>query len=149
LSNEDYEFNVRVRRAGKIVWLDPRIRSVYYARSDFGALVKQYWRYGFWKARMLRRYPETLRWRQFLPPMFVASVILLLALSFWLPARILLAVELSVYLLILLATGLQQAIQIGHAGIVFGFPMAVTSIHFSWGTGLLFSLLTSLGKSNG
>jgi glycosyltransferase involved in cell wall biosynthesis len=149
LSNEDYEFNVRVRRAGKIVWLDPRIRSVYYARSDFGALVKQYWRYGFWKARMLRRYPETLRWRQFLPPVFVASVILLLALSFWLPARILLAVELSAYLSILLAAGIQQSVQRGRAGIVFGFPMAVALIHFSWGMGLLFSLLTSLGKSNG
>lgn len=149
LSNEDYEFNVRVRRAGKVVWLDPRIRSVYYARSDFGALARQYWRYGFWKARMLRRYPETLRWRQFLPPVFVASVIFLLALSFWLPARILLAVELSAYLLILLAAGIQQSVQRGRAGIVFSFPLAVASIHFSWGTGLLYSLLTSLGRSNG
>ena len=149
LSNEDYEFNVRVRRAGKTVWLDPRIRSVYYARSDFGALARQYWRYGFWKARMLRRYPETLRWRQFLPPVFVASVIFLLVFSFWLPARILLAVELSAYLLILLAAGIQQAVKRGRAGIVFSFPLAVASIHFSWGTGLHYSLLTSLGRSNG
>lgn len=149
LSNEDYEFNVRVRRAGKTVWLDPRIRSIYYARSDFGALARQYWRYGFWKARMLRRYPETLRWRQFLPPVFVANVILLLALSFWFPARILLVMELSAYLLVLFAAGLQQAIRRGRAGIVFGFPMAVASIHFSWGTGLLYSLLILLGTSNG
>ena len=149
LANEDYEFNVRIRRAGKVVWLDPRIRSVYYARPNLGALATQYWRYGFWKARMLRRYPETLRWRQFLPPVFVASVIFLLVFSFWLPARILLAVELSAYLLILLAAGIQQSVQRGRAGIVFSFPLAVASIHFSWGTGLLYSLLTSLGRSNG
>ncbi len=149
LSNEDYEFNVRVRRAGKTVWLDPRIRSVYYARSDFGALVKQYWRYGFWKARMLRRYPETLRWRQFLPPVFVASVIFLLAFSFWLPARMLLALELSAYLLILLAAGIQQAVNRGQPALVFGLPIAVAVIHFSWGAGLLFSLFASLGSSNG
>ncbi|RJP51471.1 MAG: glycosyltransferase family 2 protein [Anaerolineaceae bacterium] len=149
LSNEDYEFNVRVRRAGKIVWLDPRIRSVYYARSDFGALVKQYWRYGFWKARMLRRYPETLRWRQFLPPVFVASVIFLLAFSFWLPARILLAVELSAYLFVLLAAGIHQAAKRGQPALVFSFPVAVAAIHFSWGAGLLYSLFASLGSSNG
>lgn len=149
LSNEDYEFNVRVRRAGKTVWLDPRIRSVYYARSDFGALVKQYWRYGFWKARMLRRYPETLRWRQFLPPVFVAGLILLLAFSFWLPARILLALELSAYLFVLLAAGIQQAVKRGQPALVFGFPIAVAVIHFSWGAGLLYSLFASLGSSNG
>ncbi len=149
LSNEDYEFNVRVRRAGKVVWLDPRIRSVYYARSDFGALVKQYWRYGYWKARMLRRYPETLRWRQFLPPVFVASVIFLLAFSFWLPARVLLAVELSAYLFVLLAAGIQQAAQRGQPALAFGFPIAVVTIHFSWGAGLLYSLFASLGSSNG
>lgn len=149
LSNEDYEFNVRVRRAGKIVWLDPRIRSIYYARANFGALLKQYWRYGFWKARMLRRYPETLRWRQFLPPVFVANVIFLLAFSFWLPARVLLGLELMTYLLILAAAGAQQAFQRRHAGIVLSFPAAVAFIHFAWGGGLLYSLLSSLGKSNG
>jgi succinoglycan biosynthesis protein ExoA len=149
LSNEDYEFNVRVRRAGKVVWLDPRIRSVYYARPDFGALARQYWRYGFWKARMLRRYPETLRWRQALPPVFVASVIILLFLSFWLPARILLSVDLLAYLALLVTAGLLLAIQRGQPALAFGFPIAVATIHFSWGTGLLWSLISSLGRSNG
>ncbi len=149
LSNEDYEFNARVRRAGKVVWLDPRIRSVYYARPDFGALSKQYWRYGFWKARMLRRYPATLRLRQFLPPAFVASVIGLLALSFWFPARLLLAVELPAYLVILFAAGIRQAVKRGQPALAFGFPVAAAVIHFSWGGGLLWSMITSLGKKNG
>lgn len=149
LSNEDYEFNVRVRRAGKVVWLDPRIRSVYFARSTFGALARQYGRYGFWKARMLRRYPETLRWRQFLPPVFVASVIFLLALSFWFPARILLGVELLAYAGLLCAAGLALAIRRGQPALAFGFPIAVAIIHFSWGGALIWSLLTSLGKANG
>ena len=67
LSNEDYEFNARVRAAGRVVWLDPAIRSIYYSRPTLTALAKQYWRYGFWKWRMLQRYRSTLRWRQFLP----------------------------------------------------------------------------------
>ena len=149
LSNEDYEFNVRVRRAGKTIWLDPRIRSIYFARPDFGALAKQYWRYGIWKWRMLRRYPDTLRWRQALPPVFVGSVIVLLALSFWLPARILLGMELLVYAGILFAAGIILAARRGQPALIFGFPIAVATIHFSWGGGLLWSLTTSLGKANG
>ena len=143
LTNEDYEFNVRVRKAGKIVWLDPRIRSIYFARSTFGALARQYWRYGFWKWRMLRRYPNTLRWRQGLPPAFAASLIFLLALSFWTPARLLLGFELLAYAGILLAAGLAQAIRRGQPGLVFGFPIAVATIHFSWGGGFLWSMLSS------
>jgi len=149
LSNEDYEFNVRVRRAGKTVWLDPRIRSVYFARSDFGALARQYARYGFWKARMLRRYPETLRWRQFIPPVFVASVVLLLTLSFWPPARALLALELLVYVLILFAAGIQQAVKRKQPALALGFPLAIMTIHFSWGGALLWSLISSLWSANG
>ena len=149
LANEDYEFNVRVRRVGKIVWLDPRIRSVYFARPNFGALARQYWRYGIWKWRMLRRYPGTLRWRQALPPVFVASILFLLALSFWLPARLLLGMELLAYAGILFAAGTVLAVKRSQAGLFLGFPIAVATIHFSWGGGLLWSMITSPSKANG
>lgn len=149
LSNEDYEFNVRVRRAGKVVWLDPRIRSIYFARPTFATLARQYWRYGYWKAHMLRRYPGTLRWRQALPPVFVASVILLLLFSFWLPARILLGLELLAYAGLLFAVGLVLAARRAKPSLAFGFPVAVATIHFSWGTGLLWGLISSFGRSNG
>ena len=75
LTNEDYEFNTRIRKSGGTIWLDPAIRSVYFARPTLAALARQYSRYGFWKWRMLRRYPETLRWRQGLPPLFVLSLL--------------------------------------------------------------------------
>lgn len=148
LTNEDYEFNVRVRKAGKIVWLDPRIRSVYYARPGYGALAHQYWRYGVWKWRMLRRYPETLRWRQALPPMFVGSLVVLLALSFWPPARFLLGLELLAYIGILLAAGIALAARRKQPGLAFGFPIAVGTIHFSWGGGLLWSMISSRGNAH-
>lgn len=149
LSNEDYEFNVRVRKAGKVVWLDPSIRSVYFARPDFGALARQYWRYGFWKARMLQRYPETLRWRQALPPAFVAGVIILLLFSFWMPARIILGAVLLVYTMLLLAAGLLLAVRRKMPSLLLSFSLAVVVIHFSWGTALLWSMISSLGSQNG
>ena len=53
LTNEDYEFNVRIRQAGGKIWLDPAIRSTYFARSNLVELARQYWRYGYWKANMI------------------------------------------------------------------------------------------------
>src|SRR3990172_3332671 len=81
-TNEDYEFNARIRRAGGRVWLNPAIKSIYYSRPTFSSLARQYARYGFWKFRMLRRYPRTLRLRQALPPLFLLSLILLPLLAF-------------------------------------------------------------------
>ncbi len=143
LTNEDYEFNTRLRQKGGFVWLDPGIRSTYYARGDLGSLARQYWRYGFWKQRMLRRYPSSLRWRQALPPLFTASVIGLAFFSlFWLPARILLAGEIMVYLTILFGAGLAAALRRKDAALILGLPLSMTTMHFSWGGGFLWSLVT-------
>jgi hypothetical protein len=98
---------------------------------------------------MLRRYPETLRWRQFVPPVFVGSVFILFLLSFWTLARILLALEVSVYFLALFAAGIQQALKRGQPALAISFPIAVATIHFSWGAGLIYSGLASLVRSNG
>lgn len=81
LTNEDYEFALRIRRNGGRVRFDPRIRCVYFARSDFGALTEQYWRYGLWKGRMLRQHPGSLRPRQALPPLWAGGTVALLLAS--------------------------------------------------------------------
>jgi succinoglycan biosynthesis protein ExoA len=144
LANEDYEFNTRVREAGGTVWLDPSIRTVYFARATIGQLVKQYWRYGFWKWRMLRRYPHTLRWRQALPPLFVLSLMGLFVLSLWLEmACILLFTQLFLYFMALVLVGLNIATQKRKLFLFAGFPLAVASMHFAWGAGFLWSLVTS------
>jgi succinoglycan biosynthesis protein ExoA len=143
LTNEDYEFNVRVRASGGTVWLDPDIRSTYFARSALVALARQYWRYGYWKARMLRRYPNTLRWRQMLPPAFVFSLASLVVLSFFTSlSRWLLAVEVGVYLLALLAVGLQVAIKKRDPVMILGIPLSISTMHLAWGSALIWSLVT-------
>ena len=148
LSNEDYEFNARVRRSGETVWLDPSIRSVYFARSTLGALARQYWRYGYWKSRMLRRYPGSLRWRQALPPLFTASLLVLGLLSLWLPAaRVLVAAEVVLYLLVLVLAAGAKALQERALFLIAVLPPAIVTMHFAWGGGFLWSLLSRmLGK---
>lgn len=150
LTNEDYEFNVRVRQSGGEVWLDPGIRSVYFARATLGALARQYWRYGYWKFRMLRRYPATMRWRQALPPLFVLSLILLGLLSPWWPgARLLLAVEAMLYLSVLVIASALKAVRERTAVLAAGLPLAVATMHLCWGGGFLWSLLSSFFRKNG
>jgi succinoglycan biosynthesis protein ExoA len=136
LTNEDYEFNARLRQQGGRVWLDPRIRSTYFARGSFKTLAQQYWRYGFWKWRMLRRYPQTLRWRQALPPVFVLGLVFgtLLGL-FWQPAFALLAVALVMYGLVLAAGAWRAARQQGDLRLVVVVPLAIACMHLSWGSG--------------
>lgn len=151
LTNEDYEYNVRIKKAGGQIWFDPSIRSIYFAQLDLRSLARQYWRYGFWKVRMLRLYPETLRWRQALPPMFVLAALVMASLAFPIPlARILLAVQLGAYFFVTTLAGLVEAIRRKDMGLILGFPPVIWTMHFSWGTGFLWSLLGgTCGEGNG
>jgi len=150
LTNEDYEFNVRVRARGGKIWLDPSIRSIYFARATLRELMRQYWRYGFWKWRMLRRYPTTLRWRQALPPLFVLSLIGLAVLSFFLPlARVMLASELFLYFSIMILAGGYAARQQRKNYFILGLPLAIAAMHISWGSGFLWSILSSSFQKHG
>lgn len=142
LTNEDYEFFTRIRKNGGKIWLDPGIRSTYFARQDFGSLFRQYWRYGFWKYKMLRKYPETIRWRQALPPLFVLSLIVSIILAFFSSFFLwTLIVVLTLYLLILLLTGIRSSVIKKDLPMGIGIPFAIVCMHLSWGSGFLYSII--------
>jgi glycosyltransferase involved in cell wall biosynthesis len=145
LTNEDYEFNARIRKSGGVIWLDPAIRSIYFGRSTLGALAKQYIRYGYWKWRMLRHYPETLRWRQGLPPLFVAGLVGGAILSvflpgFWVP----LAGVIILYAAVLTGAGVREAFRRKKPSLAFGLPLAISVMHFTWGAGFLWSMIKGI-----
>lgn len=149
LANEDYEFNTRIRQAGGTVWLDPAIRSIYFARATLGALARQYFRYGFWKLKMLRRYPGTLRWRQALPPVFVVSLLIGCVFVLLQPALgWLLGFELLAYFGILGLAGLRIALKRKDYFLIIGVPLAIAVMHVSWGSGLIWSIFQKSGINN-
>lgn len=142
LANEDYEFNARILKSGGRIWLDPNIRSQYFARSTFAELSRQYWRYGFWKWKMLQKFPKTLRWRQAIPPLFVLSLKLTIIAGFFYPSLwIIPASEILIYYLVMLVIGLQRSIRLKNWKFFFGIPIAITAMHFSWGFGFLWSMI--------
>jgi len=145
LTNEDYEFNTRIRMMGGKLWLNPAIQVKYFARPTLGQLAKQYWRYGFWKVKMLQRYPGSLRWRQALPPLFVLGLIILALAAIWIPAAgTLFITAVVLYGLALVLSGLDVVSQKGKGYLLLGVPLAITVMHFSWGSAFLWSLSTSI-----
>jgi succinoglycan biosynthesis protein ExoA len=141
-SNEDYELNVRLKQMGGKIWMDPSIFSIYFARPTLRDLSKQYWRYGYWKAQMLRKYPSTLRWRQILPPGFVLAIIGLAVLAiFWALPRWLLGILVILYVIALFSIGIQMGIKHKNVSFVLGLPLAIATIHISWGSAFLWGQL--------
>jgi len=61
LTNEDYDFNYRVRKQGGTILLDNEAHSDYFARPRLSDLARQYFRYGVWKARMVKLHPSSIK----------------------------------------------------------------------------------------
>lgn len=143
LTNEDYDFNYRVRRGGGGVLLDTSGYCTYFARPTYAALARQYFRYGLWKARMVRLHPRSIRPRQLAAPAFVASLAVLGPASLWLaPARWLLAAGLAAWGLLALVSSVQLARRERAPGIVPLVPVSFLLIHLSWGAGFLLGLVS-------
>jgi succinoglycan biosynthesis protein ExoA len=150
LTNEDYDFNYRARRAGGGVLLDTSSYCTYFARPTYAALTRQYFRYGLWKARMVRLHPRSIKPRQLAAPAFVVSLLLLVPASWWLaPARWLLAAGLSAYALLALASALQLARRERDLKIVPLVPLSFLLIHLSWGVGFLLGLARAPRRAAG
>ena len=96
--NQDDEFNLRLRRAGGRVVLDPAIRVHYTPRGSLRAVFRQYWEYGLWKVPVMLKHRRVLTARSLAPSLFVFSTAALALASLWSPiARVALAVEFGAY----------------------------------------------------
>jgi glycosyltransferase involved in cell wall biosynthesis len=72
--NQDDEFNYRIKRGGGRIYLDPDIHSEYTPRNAPGKLMKQYFRYGYWKVSVIRKHGMPASWRHLAPAAFVLAV---------------------------------------------------------------------------
>lgn len=71
IRNQDYELNIRLRKAGGTVWFDPGLAVGYRPRGSWRALARQYYEYGYWKTVVLRKHPDSARLRQIVAPVGV------------------------------------------------------------------------------
>jgi succinoglycan biosynthesis protein ExoA len=131
--NEDYELNFRIRRAGRKIFLSPDIHSTYYCRQSYHALWTQYHRYGIQKIQMLRRYPESVRTRQLVAPVFVAALVGLPVLALIMPAFGILWVLMLIAYISAAGVASQRASR--NNNLIVGVMAAFAVIHIAWGSG--------------
>ena len=135
IRNQDYELNIRLRKAGGTVVFDPELSVGYTPRGSWKALAKQYFEYGQWKAEVLRLHPDSLKLRQMVPPVAVIGVIMSVLLA---PRRAALALPATLYALAVLAATRRPVN--GPRSWTRRFGVQVT-VHFTWTAGLLGGVL--------
>jgi succinoglycan biosynthesis protein ExoA len=101
---EDLDLNHRVRRAGVQAVHSPEFAVSYYPRRNWRSLLRQLYRYGFGRGRMLRKFPRTF---SVLTSGLSLFTLLMLALPLaglvWPPAWTLWLLQLGVYAAIVVA----------------------------------------------
>jgi succinoglycan biosynthesis protein ExoA len=139
--DQDDEFNYRLRAHGGKILLSPLIRSTYVNRSRPIALWRQYYQYSYWKVRVLQKHPRQMQPRQFIPPAFVAALLGLGLLCFFIPtSRHMLLSIMALYVLANLAASVWTAARWGWAHLPL-LPFVYAILHLGYGLGFLVGLV--------
>jgi glycosyltransferase involved in cell wall biosynthesis len=147
--NQDDEFNLRLRRAGGRIILDPRIEVGYTPRGSWGAVFRQYYGYGFWKVSVMRKHGRILSLRSLAPAGMLASLLGLAATAAIVPvAGALLGVEVMLYALAAIVSAAHAARTRGETmslavRTAFVFP----AFHLGYGSGMLVGMARALSRT--
>jgi hypothetical protein len=141
---EDWELNYRLRQAGHLVWLDPKLRVTYWPRSTWPKLARQFLATGIWRGELVRRLGARNPLRFFAPPILLVDLVLALVAiplhatgvlhDWWGWVLALVYVPPVLYLGLLAAAAFRKG-----GGIVdwLRFALATATMHLSWGLGFL------------
>jgi hypothetical protein len=143
---EDWELNLRIRRAGYRVWFDPALAVTYWPRESWTRLVRQFSATGRWRGELVRRFGRGNSLRFFAPPALVIDLALsvivgLLQLTgvldgWWSLAASAVYLPLVVYAVLILAMAVGRGGGTGWRDKLWTLVVLPT-MHFSWGTGFL------------
>jgi succinoglycan biosynthesis protein ExoA len=125
--NQDYELNYRLRRAGGRIIYDPAVWSFYRPRESLGAIARQYWEYGRFKALTLMVAPASVRPRQLAPLGLLGA-----AATALLPFRVAVPARIAVGGYVVLVAGITVRLRGGWRTM----PVLVT-MHTVWGAGVV------------
>lgn len=132
---QDWEMNHRIRSSGGRVWFTPALVVTYRPRSTVGRLADQYRHYGRWRRVVARQHPGTANARYLAPPTMVVGTVAATVLGIawrpaWaVPAGYAVAVGLGGWLI---SKGEPAAVRAR-------VPLAIATMHWSWGIGFLTS----------
>lgn len=136
IRNQDDELNYRIKKSGGRLWQSTTILSWYRPRATLAALFKQYWQYGYWKARVMQKHSGPASWRQVVPALFVLGMATAWLAGFVHPALW------FVYAAVVAAYVVASALFSIHAATIAGWdllpviPVVFFVFHTSYGIGL-------------
>ncbi len=146
--NQDDEFNYRLRKNGGRIYLCQKINSQYSVRSTPTALGRQYYQYGYWKVRVLQKHPRQMSLRQFVPPVFVLSLLVSLLLTlFFRQGWLLFALIGCLYLLANIVASIYEASRSRWKYLPF-LPINYAILHISYGLGFLIGMIRFANRWN-
>ncbi|MGW4044355.1 glycosyltransferase family 2 protein [Streptomyces sp. NPDC004721] len=133
---QDWELNFRIREAGGLVWFSPELRVSYRPRPNVKALARQYKDYGRWRRVVARYHQGSINLRYLAPPAAVCAI----------AAGIVVGAALTPWALVV-PGGYLAAIAAGSVPAGKGLPLAarlripvaLATMHMSWGWGFLTS----------
>ncbi len=138
---EDLEFNWRVGRAGVRARHDPAFTVWYRPRSGLGALLRQLYRYGYGRARMLRKHGRSLSASTTAVAILVAALLgLPLAALLWPPLLGAWAVGVGLYLVLIGAVAATLASRAGWR-LAPAVASSLVAAHLGAGLGYLAGLV--------
>ena len=136
IRNQDDEFNARIINNGGKIFIIPELVIDYHARDTIGKVFKMYFQYGLFKPLVNKKLGKPATIRQFVPVLFVFTLLSGILLSFFSNIFfVLLLLFLSVYLIVSLFVSLNLAIQNKRIGLLLYLPLIFFVIHFSYGFG--------------
>lgn len=143
---EDWELNLRIRRAGYTVWFDPSLSVTYRPRESWSRLAKQFLATGRWRGELVRRFGRRNSLRFFAPPLLVvatgfALLVALLQLTRVLSGATALIASI-VYVPLVAYLALIVALAAGRGGGErlrdrIWTAIVVPTMHLSWGAGFI------------
>jgi len=135
--DQDDEFSYRLLDAGGRILMVPGLRSRYTVRGSWRELWRQYFQYGFWKVRVLRKHPRQVRARQLVPLAFVVALLSTgVAALVGDGGRAAFVVLLSTYGTANIAAGAWSSRRVGWT-LLPGIVLAHAIIHIGYGCGFL------------
>lgn len=147
---EDWELNLRIRRAGYRVWFDPSLAVTYWPRESWVRLARQFAATGRWRGELVRRFGRGNSLRFFAPPALVLTILLaivvgVLQLTGLLSGWWALAAS-TVYLPLIVYAVLIVAVAIGPGGgrgwrDKLWTAAVLPTMHLAWGWGFLLGVV--------
>jgi succinoglycan biosynthesis protein ExoA len=136
IRNQDFDFDYRYVRAGGRLLLDPSIVVEWSVRDSPRRLARQYYEYGFWKAKVFIEHPASLHLRWLAPPALVGALTIAIACSWTIVGRWALALIAASYG-VFLATGAVSLSRRTRVRLIPKLVLALATMHLAWGSGFL------------